>query len=210
MPVDDLYKVRKRDIPRVGTIFAEAFRTDPLWSKVFADEQNAERKIQAFFEIPVRFCARYGEVYATSESLEGAAAWIPGHVNDLSFRGMLFSGAWRPALKLGMQFNKKLMPIFTPLEEHRKAVMKGREYVYLEIIGVAPEQQGRGHGGKILGALTESCDAAGKYLFLETMTTGNVEIYSKYGFTVAQTTRIAQYDVPVWQMVRAPRKTSPE
>jgi hypothetical protein len=57
-----------------ASVLKDAFRRDPLWNTVFAEEPDRERKLRAFFEAPVRYCLRYGEVYAPSPALEGIAA----------------------------------------------------------------------------------------------------------------------------------------
>jgi len=62
-----LYRVHKGDITRAGKVLADAFQYDPVWNKIFEGESNLETKYPAFFEIPVRHCLKYGEVYALSE-----------------------------------------------------------------------------------------------------------------------------------------------
>ena len=62
-----LYRVQKGDIPRVGRVMADAFQRDPLWNKICEGESDFEKRFRALFEVPVRFCLRYGEVYAPSK-----------------------------------------------------------------------------------------------------------------------------------------------
>jgi len=66
-----LYGVQKGDITRAGKVLADAFQHDPIWNKVFEGESDFEKRFRAFFESPVRYCLKYGEVYAPSENLEG-------------------------------------------------------------------------------------------------------------------------------------------
>ena len=47
-------------------------------------------------------------------------------------------------------------------------------FVYLQIIGVASENQGKGHGGKLLKELLVMTDEAKLPIYLETETESNV------------------------------------
>lgn len=71
--LDNLYRVQKKDIHRAAIVLTDAFQHDPVWNAVFDDATPAQRAYA--FETPVRYCLKYGEVYAPSEALEGVAAW---------------------------------------------------------------------------------------------------------------------------------------
>ena len=66
-----LYRVKKGDITQARNVLADAFQHDPLWNKIYERESDIEKRFRAHFEVPVRYCLKYGEVYATSEDLEG-------------------------------------------------------------------------------------------------------------------------------------------
>ena len=80
--MENLYKVQKKDILKAGAVLADAFQHDPVWKKVL-EEANIDQK-RGFFEAPVRYCLKYGKVYATSERLEGIAAWAPSDFADMT------------------------------------------------------------------------------------------------------------------------------
>ena len=61
--------------------------------------------------------------------------------------------------------------------------MEGREYIYLIIIGVSPEHQDQGHGGKLLRALIEESNITRIPIYLETATEKNIRMYEKIGFS---------------------------
>ena len=79
----DLFETEMEILPsgRVGTK-----------KKVFEDVARVDNKC-AFFGSPVTYCLKYGEAYATSENLEGIAAWLPGDFADMSMWRMIRSGA---------------------------------------------------------------------------------------------------------------------
>ena len=78
-----LYRVQKKDVRRVGEVLADAFQHDTLWHRIYEGESNIENRLHAHFEVPVRYCLKYGEVYATSADLEGVVVWVPGKYADM-------------------------------------------------------------------------------------------------------------------------------
>ena len=64
-----LYRVQRSDVTQAGKVLADSFQYDPVWNKIFEGEYNLEKRFHAFFEMPIRYCLKYGEVYAPSENL---------------------------------------------------------------------------------------------------------------------------------------------
>ena len=206
--IESIYKVQKKDIPKAGAVLADAFQHDPLWTKVFEDEAKNDQKMAAWYEGSVRYCLKYGEVYATSEHLEGIAAWVPDDLADMTIWRMVRSGSIISGMKMGMTMARhaqKMRFVFEPLEADRKANMKGRSYVYLMIIGVASEFQGQGFGGKLLGALIEESEHVGVPVYLETETERNVRMYERLGFRLLNQITLPVINLPMWEMVREPK-----
>jgi ribosomal protein S18 acetylase RimI-like enzyme len=201
--IKNLYKVQKNDILKAGVVLADAFQHDPVWKKVL-EEANIDQK-HAFFESPVRYGLKYGEVYAPSEHLEGIAAWVPSDFADMTFWRAIRSGSFSSVMKMGMRRALKMKSIFEPLEADRKANMKGRVYVYLMIIGVASEFQGQGFGGTLLGALIEESEQIGTPLYVETTTERNIRMYERRGFKVLNQITLPIIHLPQWGMVREPK-----
>src|SRR3546814_11394797 len=76
---------------------------------------------------------------------------------------------------------------------------------YLHYVGVRPEQQGKGHGGRIIRAQTAVADTEGLPCWLETATSANVPIYERLGFVTQAEWDIAGGGPHFWGMMRAPR-----
>ena len=152
----------------------------------------------------LRYCHKFGEVYATSPNLEGVAAWVPGHLSYMTLWKMIRSGAIFPGMRIGTDAGRKMSAVFSPLEYDRKANMKGNAFVYLFIIGVGNQWQGRGFGGMLLRGLIDRCDTAGDAIYLETEMARNVAFYERFGFNVIQQVLLPVVDHPMWQMVRKP------
>jgi ribosomal protein S18 acetylase RimI-like enzyme len=200
-----LYRLQKKEIPKAGIVLADAFQHDPLWNKILEGESNIEQKFQACFETPVKYCYKFGEVYASSENLEGVAAWISGNAPDMTFWRMIQSGAFLPGMRMGSKVGKKIETLFKPILGDRHENMKGKSYIYLLVIGVATEFQGQGFGGKMMRELIEKCEQLGNHLYLETEVQRNVEMYEKYGFKTIKQITLPIVNHPMWEMIREPR-----
>ena len=198
--LDDLYQLQKKDAQRAGAVLTAAFQHDPVWNAVF-DGVDPERRIGAF-ETPVRYCLKYGEVYASSAALEGVAAWVPGELADMTPWRMLLSGAIWSGMRIGMAATRKMMPVFAPIEADRKATMQGRYYLYLLVIGVAPQFQGQGFAGKLIRAFIEKSERVGVPIYLETETESNVRMYEHFGFKVVKEITLPIINLPMWELTR--------
>jgi ribosomal protein S18 acetylase RimI-like enzyme len=200
--VEDLYRLHKHEAAQAGLVLTEAFQDDPVFNAIF--EGATPEQWVAFFTAPVVYCIKYGQAIAPSAKMEGVAAWVPGKFADMDFFRMLFSGAMWAGMKMGMDIAQKLKVIFGPIEQDRKVHLKGRDYLYLQLIGVAPQYQGLGFGGKLLAALFVESEQKGLPIYLETETDENVQIYQHFGFKVLKKATLPLIDLPMWEMIREP------
>ena len=204
-PLENLYRIKKEDIPKAGSVLRNAFQHDPVWKKLFEDAQVSDEKLLAFNETPIRYCFKFGEVYAVSRNLEGIAAWIPGELSVMTPWRLIRSGAMKSARKLGFKLGKKMKIVFKPIENDRKEHMEGKPFIYFFMLGVAAEFQGQGFGGKLIRALIGKSEQDGLPLYLETETEENVALYEKFGFKMLKKTILPLIDLPMWEMVREPK-----
>jgi ribosomal protein S18 acetylase RimI-like enzyme len=199
---DSVYRVSRQDIARAREILTEAFQEDPVWRALFADGATREQRLAAF-EVPLIYCRKYGEVWATSPDLEGIAAWVPGRYARMTIGRMVWSGAILAGIKMA-KLGQEIEPVFRAVERDRDEHMRGKPYLYLQVLGVAPALQGRGHGGGLLRALIAKSEREGLPLYLETETERNVRMYSRFGFALLKETTLPGIDLPMWEMVRQP------
>ncbi|NVM01582.1 MAG: GNAT family N-acetyltransferase [Candidatus Helarchaeota archaeon] len=193
--ISDLYKINKKDIKKAANVLANAFPEDPKWEKVFEKEDQ----FRLMSELIVKFCRKYGNVFSPSDNLEGVMA-ITSHDKDMTFWRIIRSGAFFLSMKLASVF-KKMAQTSKLIEEEKKNLDIG-PYIYLMIIGVAQEFQGKGFGGKLLRALMEKADIERKSIYLETQAEGNVPLYEKYGFYVHKKINLPDLNIPMWLMIR--------
>ena len=202
--IKNLYKLQHSDIPKAVAVLKDAFQHDPIWKKIFEDEPKNSKKLCVFYETPVRYCLKYGEVYAPSANLEGVAAWVPGDLADMTVWRLIRSGAIKSGIKIGPKLARKMKPVFTPLPKDRKENMNGKSFIYLQIIGVASEFQGQGFGGKLIRALIKKSEQVGTLIYLETETAENVNMYERFGFKLIRQITLPVINLPMWEMVREP------
>ena len=200
-----LYRVQKGDIMQAGKVLADAFQHDPLWNKICEGESDLEKRLRALFEVPLRYCMKYGEVYATSESLEGVIAWVPGKYADMNLWRMIRSGAIGAAFRMGSNVTKKMGAVFKPVTEDRHEHMAGHDFLYLLVVGVATELQGKGFGRKLIGAAIDKAEREGLQLYLETETEENVVMYEHFGFRLLKRIILPVVDLPLWEMAKEPQ-----
>jgi len=104
----------------------------------------------------------------------------------------LLGQGWRVAVRWG--------EVFHFLEDRHP---RGRHW-YLGSLGVEPAFQGRGIGGRLLGAWLREVDLAGEAAYLETDTAVNVEFYRPAGFAVEEETEFL--GATIWRMLRPARR----
>ena len=197
-----LYRVQKRDISRAGKVLTDAFQHDLLWIKICEGEPDLQKRFRAIFDTAIKYCLKYGEVYASSEKLEGVIAWVPGKYADMPVWRMIRSGAMVAAMRMGSNVAKKMGLVFKPVNEDRHEHMAGHDFLYVLVVGVATELQGKGFGRKLIDAAIEKSESERLQLYLETETEENVQMYEHFGFRLLKRVTLPIIDYPLWEMVK--------
>jgi ribosomal protein S18 acetylase RimI-like enzyme len=199
-----LYRVQKRDIVPASKVLADAFQSDPLWNKVYEGDPDIEKRFRALFEGAVRYCLKYGDVYAPSEDLEGVIGLVPGKYADMNVWRAIRSGTIGVGMRMGLNAAMKMGTIFKPVVEDRREYMAGYAFLYVLVIGVATELQGKGFGRKLIDAAVEKSEREGLQIYLDTSTEENMKMYEHFGFKLLKRVTLPIVDLPMWEMVRAP------
>ena len=199
---ENLYHLETTDIPHAVEVLFDAFQDDPVFNAIFEGSTPEQQK--AFYETPLRYCMKYGQVCAPSKEIEGVAGWVRGELAEMSLWRMLVSGAIWSGMKMGQEYSQRIAKVFKPIEEDREKHMGGQPFFYLFIIGVASEHQGQGYGRVLLDGLINIAEAEQLPVYLETETEENVRLYEKFGFEVIDKVNLPVIDLPMWEMVRKP------
>jgi ribosomal protein S18 acetylase RimI-like enzyme len=200
MKCTDLYTCTTADMHRAAVSCADGFQDDPMWEAVLGDEPK--EKLVPCMEIALRHCRKYGTVYGSDDSLAGILAIGPGRYADMTMWRMLLAGSFPVLSQLGSTLGRKMGRVFDPLMKDQKMHMKGRDYIYIYLLSVKKELQGKGIGGTLLRSCIEESRKHRLPLYLETETQQNVAMYEHFGFTVVKKTALPLVHHPMWEMVR--------
>jgi len=200
-----LYRVQKGDIVQASKVLADAFQHDPIWNKIYEGDPNIEKRFQAFFEGGVRYCLKYGEVYAPSKDLEGVMGLVPGKYADMNWWRAIRSGTMGIGMRMGLSAAMKMNTIFKPVTGDRRGNMAGCIFLYVLVIGVATELQGKGFGRKLIDTAIEKSEREAQHLYLETETEENVRMYEHFGFKLLKRITLPIVGLPMWEMVKEPQ-----
>jgi ribosomal protein S18 acetylase RimI-like enzyme len=200
-----LYRVQKGDIVPASMVLANAFQGDPLWNKIYEGDPDIGNRFQALFEGAVRYCLKYGEVYAPSEGLEGVIGLVPGKYADMNVWRAVRSGTIGVGMRMGLNAAMKMGTIFKPVVEDRREYMAGRAFLYVLVIGVATKLQGKRFGRKLIDAAVEKSEREGLPIYLDTSTEENMKMYEHFGFRLLKKITLPIIDLPMWEMVKEPK-----
>jgi hypothetical protein len=200
--ISDLHKISKREIRQATMVLGDAFKEDPLFKELFGDPVKNSKKYRLVANFMIKYCYQYGYVYATSDKFEGIMAITQDEYSYMSLWRMIRSGSIIPFFSIGLKSFMKVAGALSPMDEARKKHMKKTSFVYLQIIGVALKNQGKGHGGKLLRGLITMTDQIKLPIYLETETESNVGLYERFDFKTLEKMNLPVINQPMWTMLR--------
>ena len=198
-----MLRLTRRERDAGVAVLGRAFAEYELLRYYFPDEMQRRAVAESFGFIAVCVCLRYGEVYATSEKLEGVAAWLPP--------GKAPFGGWQIIRSVPLPFLVRFgrqgagrMWAFGALvgNTHRRLVPY--PHWYLQMIGVDPPYQGQGFSSRLLRPMLERIDREQMPCYLETNSEKNVAIYGRFGFEVISEDKLPGAGVTSFAMLRKP------
>jgi GNAT superfamily N-acetyltransferase len=106
--------------------------------------------------------------------------------------------------KLGFNTTIKMLRIFLRQDNLRETIMDDcvDGYWYIGFIGVDPDMQGKGLGGKLLENFLSQVDNTDRPAYLETAKESLVGWYERYGFRVIVKEPLPGQGPPLWYMRR--------
>ena len=201
-----LLRLTKKDRDAGATVLGQAFTEYDLLKYYFQDEAERRAVANTFCFIALSVCLKYGEVYASSEKMEGVSAWLPP--GKAPFGGwQLIRSVPLPVLyRFGRQGASRMKDYGRFADNlHRKLVPY--PHWYLQIIGVDPKYHGQRFSSRLVRPVMERIDQEQMPCFVETNTEKNVAIYCRFGFEVISEDKMPGTDVTSFAMLRKARAT---
>ncbi len=164
-------------LPAVASTIGRALVTEPMLRWPLGVDADLEARSIRNFEHYLEPLIELGIVWATADTL-GAAVWVP------PARTEAFEDAQRKSQPSIDALTDDRGRRFSVFWRWIGSMLPDEPLWYLDLIGVAPEAQGRGVGSALIELGLTQARAEGTAAFLETGTPGNVAYYERFGFRV--------------------------
>jgi GNAT superfamily N-acetyltransferase len=181
-------------------LLARAFHTDPMMIYLAPEDSSRGRRAQPFFAATIRYGRHYGITEMTS-TRDAVTLWLKPGFTTISIGRMLRTGMVLAPRKLGFSGLVRLNTLASYSDKLHKQAISG-DHWYLMTIGVEPDRQRMGAGGRLLSAGLQRADADGLPCYLETTNPENLPFYRRHGFEVVADGQAPKSELHVWAMVR--------
>ncbi|OGN88444.1 MAG: hypothetical protein A2158_01265, partial [Chloroflexi bacterium RBG_13_46_14] len=188
---------------KAAETLTRAFYNYPLLRYYYPDDDKRE-KIGYFFVASGVYAGTFrGEVYTTSVNMEGVAVWILSDYYSMTFSRMIHSVPFSVFLGLIMNGFYKMKDVGAYLDKAHERLAPFK-HMYLQMIGVDPQHQGKGNAGKLIKPMLARLDEEKMPCYLETLDEKNVGLYEHFGFKLLEESIIPGTPLTNWAMLREP------
>jgi ribosomal protein S18 acetylase RimI-like enzyme len=198
--LNSLFRLTKSDIKLAGKIAAKAYFEAEDFSEFSTDPSKRMKHLTKTMSMTFRYSQKFGVVYATSQNLEGIAAWLPHNKVKISTWQYIRLGMLPVIIGVGKDVRKKLIH-FAKLSKRKHQEYANFPHIYLYNIAVDPEHQGKGLTSVLLNPMLARADNLNLPCYLESPER-NVSLYEHFGFEVIEHIFIPEYNNDIWLMMR--------
>jgi ribosomal protein S18 acetylase RimI-like enzyme len=167
----------------------------------FPEEAKREAVCRYFFGTVILYGIRYGIVNAVTREFEGIAVWLPPEGFPMTFGKILRSVPFSAMVGFVCTGGGRMRYIGDFLDGVHERVAPFRHW-YLEVIGIAPEHQGKGYASRLIRGMLSRVDEERLPCYLDTMDPKNVRIYERFGFKVVDESQVLGTPLTTWAMLR--------
>ncbi|WP_210610049.1 GNAT family N-acetyltransferase [Priestia flexa] len=184
---ENLIRLEKKHIPRVGKMLTNAFHDSPMFKYLFSDDKKRKKLMEMIFPIAIQILNIRGNVYVTSENVEGAfCVTRHGKKNKKGLNFPLFSFIYYlPKILLNLfPYNflvkaRKLKGANNALDYFKRTY---NDFLIIDAVSVDPLYRHQGHMSKLMRSALKEVDETKSFCVLQTETKENVAIYQHLGF----------------------------
>lgn len=187
-PAAGMVPLERSHVGAASEMMARAFFDDPHLTDLIPEPDQRAVLGGRYFEFVLLFGMRYGRVYTTSPSLEGAAIWLPSDRYEITLWRALLSGGMGLRRALGSERIKRLTTFSDLVDSYHHKHAPG-PHCYLFYVGVDPKHQGKGYASRLLCPVFADLDLLQMPCYLTTQNEQNIRLYEHFGFgTIEQVT----------------------
>lgn len=173
-----MIKATHSDRNRVVEILARSFDTNQSVNYIVQQDAGRPARIRALMAYSFDMCYRFGDAFLSDDRKACALVLYPDKKRT-TFQSVLLDIRLITRC-IGLRNIKKALA----REAAIKKLQPKEAMCYLWFIGVAPEQQGKGAGSRLLADIIEHSNSMSRPVYLETSALGNLPWYRKFGFEV--------------------------
>jgi ribosomal protein S18 acetylase RimI-like enzyme len=175
------------DVDLIKNILLVSFRNDPHVTWLLEESKN-KSKLKVLIDYVVHQTLRRGEIYLSDDN--AVALWDFERNERMSFHYI-----WRNLAFLIRIGIKSVVRIVKSEAQVHSNFRKYPRYCHLYMIGVLPEEQGKGLASALMNPMIQRMKEHSIPLFLETANLRNVDIYKKKGFKIFKTLTIGDHNL---------------
>lgn len=202
----NIVKLNSSDFAIASEQLSVAFSDDPLITQFIPEKKAAKLlALQKLSQALLKYAQLYDCIYTTGENLKGVAIWLPPEAAQFNL-----SQLWQvvrsgfiplPFFVRWGRIGDFISFLATEIRLHHKTVPE--PHWYLAMLGVSPECQGQGIGGKLIQPVLQEANRTKMPCYLETSTAAAVRFYQRYGFEIVHKGIFVEREY--WIMKREPQ-----
>lgn len=200
------YRIQEADIDTASRILGKAFIDYPLFTYILPDRKVRQKNIHHLFTFLIRMAMSTGDVLASSSNMEGVSIWVDPPGGKAGPAQPIRAGIARLLLNIHLgafiRFNE-----IGYLKRKARARVISAPYSLLDVMGIDPTHQRRGHASQMMHAQLREYDEQGIPCYLETSDLRNLPFYERFGLHVVH--HYAIRSLPVYCMKRERRTGAP-
>nr|MDO8109373.1 GNAT family N-acetyltransferase [Candidatus Sigynarchaeota archaeon] len=201
--MEGLYRPIKKDLSRLAQTCAEAFIDYPLHAYAVPERTEREKLLPSYFKVMVRYGFKFGDMYATSENLEGVAIYIHPESGPITTWRWVQCGMLGFMHECGSAAMKRYNQAIAPIEMLKKKHAPP-PFTYLGYLAVEPRSQNRGYASKLVKPMLDHLAEKKMACYLETFKPKNEEFYNRLGFKTVEKFPLPGTDLTVISLLWQP------
>lgn len=198
--LNSLFRLNKSNIKSASKVAAKAYFETDDFSSFSMDSSKRMKYLIKTMNLTFQYSLKFGEVYATSQNLEGVAAWLPHNKIHISYWQYIRFGILPVIIGVGKEVRKELI-LYDKLCKKKHKQHANFPHWYLYNLAVDPKHQGNGWTSVLLKPMLARADRQKLPCYLETHER-NVPLYEHFGFEVVECISLPEFDNNMWLMMR--------